>query len=58
MKPANSNWEKLNHFFEQVEFQNRRAPHTHLILWIEKNINEMIADNIIRSDLPNPEQEP
>ena len=58
MKPANSNWGKLNHFFERVEFQNRGAPHTHSILWVEKNIDEMIADNIIRSDLPNPEQEP
>ena len=41
-KPANSKWGQLNHFFERVEFQNRGAPHTHSILWVEKSIPEMI----------------
>jgi hypothetical protein len=57
-KPANSNWGYLTHFFERVEFQNRGAPHTHSILWVEKSINEMIAENLIRSDLPDPILEP
>jgi hypothetical protein len=57
-KPANSNWGHLNHFFERVEFQNRGAPHTHSIIWVEKTIDEMIAENLIRSDLPDPILEP
>jgi hypothetical protein len=57
-KPANSNWGNLSHFFERIEFQNRGAPHTHTILWVEKTINEMIAENIVKSTLPNPELEP
>jgi PIF1-like helicase/Helitron helicase-like domain at N-terminus len=57
-QPANSNWGHLNHFFERVEFQNRGAPHTHTILWVEKSIPEMIEENLIRSDLPDPNTEP
>ena len=57
-KPANSNWGCLNHFFERVEFQNRGAPHTHSTIWVEKSIDEMIAENLIRSDLPDPILEP
>ncbi|GBC10072.1 hypothetical protein RclHR1_09310007 [Rhizophagus clarus] len=57
-KPANSNWRHLIHFFKRVEFQNRGAPHTHSVLWVEESIDEMIAENLIRSDLPNPNTEP
>ena len=57
-KPANSNWGNLIHFFERVEFQNRGAPHTHSILWVEKSITEMITENLIRSDLPDSNLEP
>ena len=56
--PANSNWGHLNHFFERVEFQNRGAPHTHTILWVEKSITQMIEENLIRADLPDPNLEP
>ncbi|RIA82856.1 hypothetical protein C1645_834724 [Glomus cerebriforme] len=52
------NWEYLNHFFEHIEFQNREASYTHLILWIKKSIPEIISENFIRSDLPNPNLEP
>jgi len=57
-KPANSNWGHLNQFFERVEFQNRGAPHTHTILWVEKSTIQMIEENLIRSDLPDPNLEP
>jgi hypothetical protein len=57
-KPENSNWGHLIHFFERVEFQNRGAPHTHTILWVEKSITEMIEENLIRSDIPDPDLEP
>ncbi|CAB4437325.1 unnamed protein product [Rhizophagus irregularis] len=57
-KPANSNWGNLIHFFERIGFQNRGAPHTHTILWVEKTIDKMINENIVRSTLPNPKLEP
>src|SRR5205823_1884872 len=56
--PEHSEWSKINHFFERVEFHNRRAAHTHGIYWVSKTIEQMITENIIRSDLPNPITEP
>ncbi|GBC07668.1 hypothetical protein RclHR1_07600007 [Rhizophagus clarus] len=32
-----SNWEQLTHFIECAEFQNRGAPHTHSVIWVENN---------------------
>jgi PIF1-like helicase/Helitron helicase-like domain at N-terminus len=56
--PEFSNWGNLIHYFERVEFQNRGAAHTHGIYWTSKTIEQMIAENIIRSDLPDPNTEP
>jgi len=53
-----SEWGNLNHFFERVEFQNRGAAHTHGIYWVSKSIEQMINENLIRSDLPDPNTEP
>jgi DNA replication protein DnaC len=56
--PEHSRWDKINHFFERVEFQNRGAAHTHGIYWTSKTIEQMIAENLIRSDLPDQITEP
>jgi hypothetical protein len=57
-KPEHSEWAEINHFFERIEFQNRGAAHTHGIYWTSKTIEQMISENLIRSDLPNPNTEP
>ena len=56
--PEHSAWGNLNHFFERVEFQNRGAAHTHGVYWVSKSIEQMINENLIRSDLPDPNTEP
>ena len=56
--PEHSEWGNLNHFFERVEFQNRGAAHTHGIYWVSNSIEQMINENLIRSDLPDPNTEP
>ncbi|CAJ0648043.1 5265_t:CDS:2 [Entrophospora sp. SA101] len=57
-KPQHSNWGNIDNFFERVEFQNRGAAHTHGVYWVTKTIEKMITENIIRSDLPDPDIEP
>src|SRR5581483_528598 len=56
--PNYSGWDNLKHFFERVEFQNRGAAHTHGVYWTSKSIQQMIEENLIRADLPNPLTEP
>jgi PIF1-like helicase/Helitron helicase-like domain at N-terminus len=53
-----TNWGEILHFFERIEFQNRGSAHTHGCLWTTKSINDMIRDNVVRADLPDPEKEP
>jgi len=55
--PELTKWGKILHFFERIEFQNRGAAHIHRCLWTTKSISDMINDNVIRADLPNPETE-
>ncbi|GBB97610.1 hypothetical protein RclHR1_30110001 [Rhizophagus clarus] len=55
--PELTNWGKILHFFERIEFQNRGAAHIHGCLWTTKSINNMIKDNVIRADLPDSEKE-
>ncbi|GES92241.1 Pif1-like helicase domain-containing protein [Rhizophagus clarus] len=55
--PELTNWGKILHFFERIEFQNRGAAHIHGCLWATKSINNMIKDNVIRADLPDSEKE-
>ena len=52
--PEYSEWGHLNLFFERVDFQNRGAAHTHEVYWVSQTIDQMITENIIRSDLPDP----
>jgi len=56
--PDLTNWGQILHFFERTEFQNRGAAHIHGCLWTTKSINDMIKDNVVRTDLPDPEREP
>jgi len=51
-------WGKWHHHWERDEFQNRGAIHTHGIAFVEKSINELILNNVIRADLPDPNLEP
>jgi hypothetical protein len=53
-----SGWGTITEFFDRIEFQNRGAAHTHGCYWTSKPIREMIENNIIRSDLPDPIREP
>ena len=57
-KPTLSNFGKWIHHFERDEFQNRGAIHTHGVAWLEKSISELISSNVIRADLPDPNNEP
>ncbi|RHZ83458.1 hypothetical protein Glove_92g61 [Diversispora epigaea] len=45
------------HHFERDEFQNRGVIHTHGVVWLDKSITELIDNNVIQADLPNPETE-
>jgi hypothetical protein len=56
--PDVSEWGTYHHYFERVEFQNRGAAHTHGVYWTTKTIEEMINNNTIRSDVPDPNLEP
>ncbi|CAJ0832299.1 3208_t:CDS:2 [Entrophospora sp. SA101] len=56
--PDVSGWGTCKDFFEHVEFQNRGAAHTHSVYWTSKPIEEMISENVIQSDVPDPNLEP
>ena len=56
--PKVSEWGSYKNYFERVEFQNRGAAHTHGVYWTTKSIQDMISNNTIRSDLPDPLVEP
>ena len=43
---------------ERHEFQLRAAIHTHSLLWTEKSIDQLIAEDFIRADIPDPIEEP
>jgi len=51
-------WGKWQHYWERDEFQNRGAIHTHGIAFVEKSINDLVLENVIRADLPDPNLEP
>jgi Helitron helicase-like domain at N-terminus len=53
-----SGFRKLYELVERYEFQLRQAIHTHMLLWVEKSIAEMIQDNYVRADIPDPERKP
>ena len=41
-----------------MKFQNHDAAHTHSVYWVSKTIEQMINENLIRSDLPDLIAEP
>src|SRR6185437_11719560 len=43
---------------ERDEFQNRGSIHTHGIAYLDRSIPNLINDNVIRADLPDPQTEP
>jgi len=55
--PRLAEWGNIIHFFERFEFQNRGAVHLHGCLWNTMSVCEMINNNIIRCDLPDPDEE-
>jgi DNA replication protein DnaC len=56
--PAYTGWGKIVHHFERTEFQNRGAAHIHACYWTTENITTMIANHVIRSDMPDATKEP
>jgi Helitron helicase-like domain at N-terminus len=53
-----SGFGKLQESVTRHEFQLRQAIHTHMLLWVEVTIEEMIERKFVRADLPDPQQEP
>jgi hypothetical protein len=51
-------WGEIQHFFERIEFQNRGAAHMHGCYWTSIEKSALLSDNVIRSDLPDPQHEP
>src|SRR5687768_13176885 len=51
-------WGEWLHYFERDEFQNRGTIHTHGFAYTEKSISELISQNTIRADMPDPMLEP
>jgi DNA replication protein DnaC len=56
--PKVNGFGKLHELVERYEFQLRQAIHTHMLLWVERSIPDMIRDNFIRADVPDPHSEP
>src|SRR2546430_12892168 len=57
-KPQISGYGTLQEMIERHEFQLRAAIHTHSLLWTQRTIDELIAEDYIRADLPDPILEP
>jgi hypothetical protein len=49
---------KLKEMVTRIEFQLRGAIHSHMVLWVSKTISQMITEDFIRADLPDPIDEP
>jgi len=48
----------IQDYFQRVKFQNRGAAHTHACLWSAYSIEQMVRNNVILSDMPDPNHEP
>lgn len=53
-----SKFGKLKELVERIEFQQRGTIHAHMLLWTEKTIKELIDEHYIRTDIPDPDEEP
>ncbi|XP_076301721.1 uncharacterized protein LOC143219730 [Lasioglossum baleicum] len=45
-------------FIYSVEWQKRGLPHIHILLWLQQRITPDKIDNVIRAEIPDPEQDP
>ncbi|UYV63010.1 hypothetical protein LAZ67_2002837, partial [Cordylochernes scorpioides] len=41
-----------------IEWQKRGLPHSHILIWIKDKIHPIKIDNVISSEIPNPEEDP
>ena len=53
-----SGYGKLRESVLRNEFQLRQVIHSHMLLWVESSIPELIQKNYIRADVPDPALEP
>jgi len=53
-----SGYGKLRESVMRHEFQLRQAIHTHMLLWVQLTIPELIEKNYICADVPDPTMEP
>jgi len=44
-------------FFNSVEWQKRGLPHAHILLWLKEKIRITQIDDVISTELPNPEED-
>jgi hypothetical protein len=58
LKHPTARFGKLLELIERFEFQLRGAIHSHCLLWCEKGIPQLIGENYIRADIPDPDKEP
>jgi hypothetical protein len=58
LKHPTARFGKLLELIERFEFQLRGAIHSHCLLWCEKGIPQLIRENYIRADIPDPVKEP
>lgn len=49
---------KLKEFVFRFEFQLRGAIHVHCLLWTENSVDQLLATNYVRADIPDPNKEP
>jgi len=48
----------MEQLIERMEFQLRGAIHSHWLMWTQKGIEQMIQEDWIRADIPDPNLEP
>ena len=57
-KPKHSGFGALKELIVRQEFQQRGAIHSHMLLWCEKPIAQLIEESFVRADVPDPHLEP
>jgi hypothetical protein len=57
-KPKHSGFGTLKELIVRQEFQQRGAIHSHMLLWCEKPIAQLIKESFVRADVPDPHLEP
>ncbi|XP_063903784.1 uncharacterized protein LOC135123221 [Zophobas morio] len=49
---------KVRCFMYSVEWQKRGLPHIHILLWLEQRISAVNIDNVICTEIPDPQKDP